>query len=274
MWRSWGIDPDEATRAMPGDDLVEDPSVMDTRGITIDAPPKAVWPWLVQMGYGRAGWYSYDAMDMRGKSIRSIVPEWQSIAVGDLIHTDPDGGFHVKVVEPGRALVLYVDTSDVKARSTRRHERKLELDTATPVETVPAGVALSGGLLAGATSDTFSASWAFVLEPLEGGRTRLIERYRVAFGEPVAKNAIAGPALSLGVFIMTRRQMLGIRERVEELHRARHPLETEKTEPATAPKTRPMTEPMLEAMSEPMSESMLEAMTKSSIEPTTEPTQA
>ncbi|HLA15747.1 MAG TPA: hypothetical protein VJZ72_02510, partial [Candidatus Limnocylindrales bacterium] len=51
-WKSWGVDPAEAELPMAGDDLVREPNVTDTRGITIDAPPSAIWPWLVQMGYG------------------------------------------------------------------------------------------------------------------------------------------------------------------------------------------------------------------------------
>jgi len=58
IWRTWGIDPAEQARALPGDDLVTEPIATETRGIDIAAPPAAVWPWLVQMGYGRAGWYS------------------------------------------------------------------------------------------------------------------------------------------------------------------------------------------------------------------------
>jgi len=59
--RSWGIDPAESAKALPGDEVIADATVVDTRGITIAAPVARIWPWLVQMGYGRAGWYSYDA---------------------------------------------------------------------------------------------------------------------------------------------------------------------------------------------------------------------
>ena len=232
MWRSWGIDPDEAGRPLPGDDLVAEPAVVDTRGITIDAPPSAVWPWLMQMGYGRAGWYSYDALDMRGKSARAIVPEWQATAVGDVLPTDPNGGFRVKVVEPERALVLYLDPSDM-AKWARNGKRAMVpaddgevADPAVKPEAVPAGLAVSGGFLAAATPSELAASWAFVLEPLAGDRTRLIERYRVWFGDKAQAKPIVGQAMGLGVFIMTRRQMLGIRERAEETTRAGRQAET------------------------------------------------
>lgn len=54
-WRSWGVDPAASGALLPGDDLVPDASAIDTRAIEIAAPPAAVWPWLVQMGYGRGG---------------------------------------------------------------------------------------------------------------------------------------------------------------------------------------------------------------------------
>ena len=55
-WRTWGVDPADAELSFAGDDLVPDATVVETRGVEIDAPPDAVWPWLVQMGYNRAGW--------------------------------------------------------------------------------------------------------------------------------------------------------------------------------------------------------------------------
>ena len=116
---------------LPGDELVPTPTAIDTRGITIDAPPEAVWPWLVQMGYGRAGWYSYDRLDMRGKSVDTIVPKHQALAVGDLMPMSPEAGFEVKVLEPGRALVLYADTALIE-----RPDRRARLVDQTDV---PAG---------------------------------------------------------------------------------------------------------------------------------------
>jgi len=109
-YASWGADPAEAGRELPGDDLVPDAARVDTRGITIAARPSAVWPWLVQMGYGRAGWYSYDRLDMRGRSADEIHPEWQALAVGDVLPTDSGGGFVVRALDPERALVAFIDS--------------------------------------------------------------------------------------------------------------------------------------------------------------------
>jgi hypothetical protein len=214
-WRAtWGFDPVEATRELPGDELVPEPTAIETRGITIAAPPEAVWPWLVQMGYGRGGWYSYDALDMKGSSAAAIDPELQHIAVGDTMPTDPDGGFEVRIVEPERALVLYVDPEIVARRRPAG---------AVPSEIAP-GVALSGRFLETATPPQFSAAWAFVLEPVDGGQTRLIERFRARMETTSPGAQVLGPALTFGIFVMTRRQMLGIKARAEKLARGREGL--------------------------------------------------
>src|SRR6476661_5479944 len=73
--RRWGVDPTEAATIFPGDDLIPAASGQETRGITIGAAPEDVWPWLAQMGFGRAGWYSYDQLDMKGRSAAEIHPE-------------------------------------------------------------------------------------------------------------------------------------------------------------------------------------------------------
>jgi len=211
--RTWGIEPSEATKLLPGDDIVPVTTAIETRGITIDAPPEAVWPWLVQMGYGRAGWYSYDQLDMHGKSAVKLVPEWGTIAVGDIMPMAPGSGFSVRVVEPGHALVLFADTELVETQAAKAREaaKATELLGGDPA-TTPPGLAASGAFLGTAPQD-FAASWAFVLEPLDGGRTRLIERFRVRFGEGGAQFRFIGPVMGFGVFLMMRRQMLGIAER-------------------------------------------------------------
>jgi hypothetical protein len=212
-YETWGVDPDEAVKDLPGDELVPEPTLSATRGITIDAPPPAVWPWLVQMGYGRGGWYSYDAMDMKGESSETIVPEHQSLAVGDTVPTDPGGGFVVKRVEPEQALVLFVDPEIVAARTT---------GTVT-IDEAP-GLQMSGRFLSTATPPQFTAAWAFVLEPLAGGQTRLLERFRVRTDGESPGSKLLGPVLGFGVFVMTQRQMLGIKARAEKLARDRDAL--------------------------------------------------
>jgi hypothetical protein len=221
-WRSsWGVDPAEAERILPGDDLVPAPSKVETRGIEIDAPTTAVWPWLVQMGYERAGWYSYDQLDMKGRSADSIVPELQSLKVGDILPTFPGGGFEVRVVDDGRAIAVYTDTAITAGQATAFAESR---------QTVPVGLQASGSLMR-TTPPDFAASWTFVLEPLAGDRTRLIERVRVWFGPGTPLSAVTGSAFGFGVFVMTRKQMLGIRDRVE---RAARRMAAEPGEPAAS----------------------------------------
>src|SRR5512147_378721 len=99
---------DEARRPLPGDELLS-AELQWTHGVTIRARPTEIWPWLAQMGCRRAGWYSYDRLDNGGvASARTIHPEWQTIAVGDVLPATPDGddGFEVLRVDAPHALVL------------------------------------------------------------------------------------------------------------------------------------------------------------------------
>ena len=104
----WGATDGELARALPGDDLVARPTFDATRAVTIDAPSELVWPWLVQVGLGRAGWYSYDLLDNMGRpSARTIIPELQNLKVGDVVPMSPDGraGPRVLAIDPGRSMV-------------------------------------------------------------------------------------------------------------------------------------------------------------------------
>ena len=220
-WRDWGVEPSEASEALPGDDLVADAQATDTRGIDIAAPPEAVWPWLVQMGYGRAGWYSYDQLDMNHPSASRILPEHQSLAVGDVLPTDPGGGFEVRVVEPDHALVAYLDRSLVEAQRGGQGAGPSGEGTAEGPVAASANVRATGAYLDRAVRGDFAASWAFVLRR-HGEGTRLIERFRARMEPPGAtpgqrsdRGGLGRRLLGFGVFIMVRRQMLGIRDRVE-----------------------------------------------------------
>jgi len=213
QFRSWGIDPEEAAMALPGDDIVPEAEAIDTRGIEIAAPPKEVWPWLVQMGYGRAGWYSYDELDMDHPSADRIVPELQHLEVGDLLPTHPGGGFEARIVEPRKALVVYADRALVEAQAAAAQP------AGEGVKAASTNVRATGAYLDAAMHGDFQASWAFVLEPRPEGRTRLIERFRghmeIPDEGPAFAPALAGRALLFGLFVMVRRQMLGIRDRAE-----------------------------------------------------------
>jgi hypothetical protein len=101
----WGATDEEVAAALPGDELIPDAD-STTRAITIAAPPERVWPWLVQLGYGRAGWYSYDWIDNDGRpSADRVVPELQDLGVGDQILMIPGMGPRVRAIEPNRHLL-------------------------------------------------------------------------------------------------------------------------------------------------------------------------
>lgn len=106
----WGATEEEAARPLPSDGLVSKADYIATRAITIDAPPRDVWPWLVQIGSGRAGWYAYDRLDNAGvPSATEIIPEFQQLQVGDLIPmvAGKDIGVRVKELEPGRRMLWW-----------------------------------------------------------------------------------------------------------------------------------------------------------------------
>lgn len=172
--------PDERLRHLPGDELIAEPLQSLTHAITVRCAPEQVWPWLAQMGAGRAGWYSYDAIDNGGKhSAERIIPELQTIEVGYLFPWLPGAteGFILLAWELGHALVLGAPAPD-----------------GSPIVT-----------------------WAFVLERRTDGTTRLIVRargsrdYRLR-GLPAWVTRRVLPA---GHFVMERRQLLGVARRAE-----------------------------------------------------------
>ena len=195
---------EERSRALPGDHAVPGAMGVVMHAVTIDAPPAAVWPWLAQMGAGRAGWYSYDFVDNDGlPSATTIIDRLQDIAPGDVMPALPgaNDAFIIDTFEPPSDLLLVVP-------------------------------AASGGNL---------VSWEFLLEPLGEARTRLLVRARVARDWPgggagpapvkrrpiewvyallgMMPNAIMRPVASFGHAIMQRRQLIGIKRRAENLCR-------------------------------------------------------
>ena len=148
----WGATDEEIAGPYPGGELVPDGTRASTMAVTIDAPPTQVWPWLVQMGWDRAGWYSWDRLDNGGRpSAQELHPEWQHLSVGDYLKAWSPGGpmdaWEIAALEPGHFLGLR-GLSDLRGRV---------LDPGQPR---PA--AYTEGL------------WGFVLERLPRDRTRLV----------------------------------------------------------------------------------------------------
>jgi hypothetical protein len=184
-YNSWGADPDEVTAPLPGDDLVPAPRLGYTRAITIEAPPRDVWQWLVQIGQGRGGFYSYDGLEnLVGCHIHSadhILAEHQVLSAGDIIRLAPGGApeFRVQVVDPPATLVL-VSTGPAQDAPARPD----------PVVT-----------------------WQWVLRPLDSGRrTRLLVRQRLSC--PRSQRALWHLVEPIN-FVMERRMLLRIRALAE-----------------------------------------------------------
>ncbi|MDQ3835066.1 MAG: hypothetical protein M3315_15900, partial [Actinomycetota bacterium] len=101
---------EEVERPMAGDEIVERPSFNATRAVTIRARSEEIWPWIVQIGVTRAGWYSYDLLDNLGRpSARRILPQFQNPKAGDVIPMSPDGtqGPYVKDFEQNRWMLWW-----------------------------------------------------------------------------------------------------------------------------------------------------------------------
>lgn len=191
----WGATPEEVATPAPGDDFIEHPNFNTTHAITIDTPPDAVWPWLVQMGQGRGGLYTYDwlenAMGLEMHSADSIMPELQSLKVGDVIALDKTGfGPEVASLEPNRHLLL-----------TGRNE-------------------------------SIATSWVWTLRETEDGHTRLVARWRADYGftsiltgdtlrrffkEPrrTLTSVFMSAFMEPGQFVMERGMLRGIKKRAE-----------------------------------------------------------
>jgi len=149
---------EENTRPLPGDELLPDALEQVTHGLTIAANPEAIWPWLVQMGCQRAGYYSVDVLDNGGvPSAREVHPELQRLVIGDVLPATPDSpdGFEVLRIEPNQLLVLG-GLFDGEAN------RQLPFAASRPRR-------------------YWQVTWAFVLEPLDAQRTRVHARARAAF---------------------------------------------------------------------------------------------
>ncbi|MGZ4495430.1 MAG: hypothetical protein ACXVWU_12070 [Nocardioides sp.] len=190
--KTWGASEEEARRTYPGDDLVPEADGVSTMATTLPAPPERVWPWLVQMGGDRAGWYSWDRLDHGGKpSADRILPEWQQLEEGQHLVESPDGRtwFSVAVLEPHRTLVLRSDFE------------------------LPSGHSFDPG--AGPRSRIYlDGTWGFHLEPTPQGETRLVVRTR---GRGVPRRLTRPFDLLLGEpahFIMQTRQFHNLRARV------------------------------------------------------------
>jgi hypothetical protein len=136
---TWGSTDMEIARSMPGDEVLEQPTFNATRAVTIEATPEDIWPWIVQIGYRRAGFYSYDFLDNDDiPSADRILPEYQHLEIGDIIPLTKYTNVRVIEIEPPKFMVLLFEIS----------------------------------------GDWSNATWAWGLYPEDGSHTRLVTRLR------------------------------------------------------------------------------------------------
>jgi proline iminopeptidase len=191
-WR-WHSTRQERRRGLPGDGLIPEANNPVTHGISIAAPASAVWPWLVQMGCERAGWYSWDRLDNGGRpSAQRLVPELQGTKVGDVLPSRPGHpeGFEVLELEAPDIFVLgaYFDVTRLV---------QLEWSEAPPSRYV-------------------RSTWAFVLEELGPGRTRLLARTR-GLVRPIWLDLLMKAFFGPAHLIMQRKQLLNLKARAERI---------------------------------------------------------
>ena len=171
----WGATAEDLSRSMPGDEIVHRPTFNATRVVTIYARPDDIWPWIVQIGFSRAGWYSYDLFDNLGRhSSERIVPELQHLEVGDLVPLGPGegSGMFVKEIVIHRSMLWW-------------------------------------------TGKAGQTTWAWGLYPTSGGATRLVTRVRAPFSWRQPVSAVWILLDEIADFPMMRKCLLGIKRRAE-----------------------------------------------------------
>ncbi len=106
---NWGATKAEQMRSWKGDDLVKNPEEVHTRAVSVEATPQRVWPWLVQFGFGKAGFYSYELLErlvgIPVTNLESIQQSMQSLRVGDEVLLHPKApGIPVAYLEEERHI--------------------------------------------------------------------------------------------------------------------------------------------------------------------------
>lgn len=183
----WGAGSDETKATLPGDELVPHPKWSFTYGVTIEARPADVWPWIIQIGQGRGGFYTYQTLEnlvgCRIGNVAEIRPELQHPAVGDFIYLHPESPpMRVAAVAAPHSLVLH----------------------GTPVET-------------GQATSSAAVTWQFFLAERADGSTRLLMRGRNDYGATLMERLSFGRfPLEPITFVMSRKMLLEIKRLVEQ----------------------------------------------------------
>jgi hypothetical protein len=186
-------------RSLPGDDLVTSPKTGYTQAITIRAPKSEVWRWLVQIGYKRAGWYTYDflhrlvgiagCVDDERRSAKRIIPELQDLGVGDVIEIAPGIGYSVIGLEPEQALITQSIMDAGKWESVSNEDPLPE--------------------------KYLRSSWVWFLEEIDEKTTRLIVRVRSDHNPGLLSTLSTRIPNALGRLLMQPRTLRVLKQRAE-----------------------------------------------------------
>jgi len=193
-FETWGATREEINHALPGDELVPNSRGGYDHAVTIKAPAKRVWPWLLQLGQGRGGFYSYELLEnlvgCKMRNVDRLIPGLQKLGVGDKIPMHPKMGVPYRVAEivPERALVLEIRVNSKTG------------EVFAPGEKIP---------------ETYqNSSWVLYLEESSEGTTRLLSRSRNDYNRSFANTLVFGIFGPVSV-VMDRKMLLGIKHRAE-----------------------------------------------------------
>jgi hypothetical protein len=182
----WGTVGTEASDPLPGDEFVPQSKWSYTLGVTVDAPPEAVWPWIAQIGQGRGGFYTYQTLEnmvgCRITNTTEILPDHQHPAVGEGIYLHPDvPPLRMEIVDPPNTLVLFGSPAEI-----------------------------------GGEESSGVSTWQFVVKPRSDGSSRLLTRGRYDY-TPDWKSRLAFGRFPIEVisFVMSRRMMLEMKRLAE-----------------------------------------------------------
>jgi len=196
--RKWGSTEEELARELPGDELIKDVKGWYNHAITIKAAPADVWPWVMQLGQNKGGFYSYELLEnVVGSKIHNtdrIVPEFQDTAVGDAVMMTPKAAPYIVVtVDPDRAFIL---------RLRVNLENNETIDAAEPLP-----------------EKYQDGSWLFFIEETAEGTTRMITRSRNIWNQSKTNTFFYG-LFGILSMVMDRKLLKGIRRCAENATKA------------------------------------------------------
>jgi hypothetical protein len=185
----------EVAQIFPVDELIPEPKASFTHGVIIQAPARDVWPWIAQIGQGRGGFYSYEALEnLGGLNIYNadrILPQFQNPGIGDMVPFGPKDAYPIVYCEPGKGMAI---------ENWYDFDAKKIFD---PVVSLP--------------SNVLHLTWLWYVEALDDKTSRFISRNRVTFSSSAKTNFIYRVLMEPVVFAMDRKMCLGIKKRAERL---------------------------------------------------------